>query len=529
MATSTELSAAILEVRDNLGGDLSEAELAEALRRTQENWSRKLRERVSALPWWVLSSITHGLLFLIAVSLTVALPKQDETDVVPSTVIMIAPPRPGPEAIIEKRPKASSPEDADTCLPKSDVDDARVVVVEEVPLSHLTEEQPEETITSLTCDPARIPPGEITPIGMAQWASIGVPSGIAPGFGGLKEIRSSLRTKLAKLHQSEGTIGRVDLALEWLARHQEADGRWDSRKHEIAEPSRPAYVTDRADTALALMAFLGSGHTPSAGRYADNVARALAWLLGQQQPDGAFFTKTGGYKESAGYQHAICALALTEAYGMTGDTRLREAAQRAVDFSIERHQSGYSGWRYDPGRDADLSVTGWFVMQIKSAQIAGLRVDAKGLQGAMNFLNKCTDREGRGKYVPGQAPSPAMTAVGMVCRTFSGLPASDPAVQGAALHLGTHPPRGGKEADAATFYYWYYGTLGLFQYGGDEWRKWNDEMKRTLLDSQCLEGDRRGSWDPVGRYDRIAGRVYTTAMAALTLEVYYRYLQICQK
>ena len=87
------------------------------------------------------------------------------------------------------------------------------------------------------------------------------------------------------------------------------------------------------------------------------------------------------------------------------------------------------------------------------------------------------------------------------------------------------------------FYYWYYGTLGMFQMGGDYWKKWNEAIKPTLVNNQCKGGpldgtaaDKDGSWDPIfDQDDTRSGRAYSTAVGALCLEVYYRYLPMYTK
>jgi hypothetical protein len=53
---------------------------------------------------------------------------------------------------------------------------------------------------------------------------------------------------------------------------------------------------------------------------------------------------------------------------------------------------------------------------------------------------------------------------------------------------------------------------------------WNQKIRDVLLENQSREGDRAGSWDPVGDARATPGRrVYCTALNALCLEVYYRY------
>jgi hypothetical protein len=76
----------------------------------------------------------------------------------------------------------------------------------------------------------------------------------------------------------------------------------------------------------------------------------------------------------------------------------------------------------------------------------------------------------------------------------------------------------------ANFYYWYYGTLALFPQQGPAWQRWNAALQRELLSRQRADGWTAGSWDPTDLWGGYGGRVYSTALAALCLEVYYRYL-----
>jgi len=76
----------------------------------------------------------------------------------------------------------------------------------------------------------------------------------------------------------------------------------------------------------------------------------------------------------------------------------------------------------------------------------------------------------------------------------------------------------------------------MFQQGGDSWKKWNETLKPTMINNQCKGGpldgttnDKDGSWDPQSWIDEYGGRVFTTALGALTLEVYYRYLPMYSK
>ena len=87
-------------------------------------------------------------------------------------------------------------------------------------------------------------------------------------------------------------------------------------------------------------------------------------------------------------------------------------------------------------------------------------------------------------------------------------------------------PTWGANGETVDLYYWYYGTLCVFQQGGDVWKRWNEAMKTALVTNQCKQGDDAGSWNPVGAFSSEWGRVGQTALGCLCLEVYYRYLQL---
>ena len=117
-----------------------------------------------------------------------------------------------------------------------------------------------------------------------------------------------------------------------------------------------------------------------------------------------------------------------------------------------------------------------------------------------------------------------MTSVGVLCRLFAGAKRSDRLVRlGAARLMKDQPIWEDSKPQLADVYYWYYGSYALFQYGGKHWTRWNQRMQKALLKSQRRGGDEDGSWDPVGPSGRRVGRVYSTAMGAMTLEVYYRF------
>ena len=114
-----------------------------------------------------------------------------------------------------------------------------------------------------------------------------------------------------------------------------------------------------------------------------------------------------------------------------------------------------------------------------------------------------------------------MTAEAMFVLQLLDVPRSDPRMKEAVKYIMRHLPDWDGEAST---YYWYYATLAMYQYQGDEWPRWNEAMTRALLDRQITDGAASGSWTPADRWSNVGGRVYQTALCTLMLESYYRYL-----
>jgi hypothetical protein len=121
-----------------------------------------------------------------------------------------------------------------------------------------------------------------------------------------------------------------------------------------------------------------------------------------------------------------------------------------------------------------------------------------------------------------------MTPSGMFCRQLAKVPPTDPRMQEGANYLKVTSPFDSKrKQEGVDYYYLYYGTLALYQHQGPIWQAWNDRMKELLVPMQEKNGDAAGSWPPNSRsHMQAGGRVVSTAMATLSLEVYYRLLPI---
>jgi hypothetical protein len=348
------------------------------------------------------------------------------------------------------------------------------------------------------------------------------------------------------------TEGAVTRGLRWLADHQDEDGGWSAEAFDrhcrqiSACRGRGFAEFDTGVTALALLAFLGAGHSPDpasfdarspavaapAGErnpYRRNVQKAIDYLLAHQDGQGAF----GAQGENYLYNHALATLAVSEALVMSGGRRLRESLEAAVAFSASSQQSG-GGWDYtarSTGRN-DLSITGWQVMALRSAANAGVPVPGNVLERCRGYLGGAVTADGFGIYTNlGQEAGRRginMVAVGLLARLYMGAAPNDPMTRAAAGRILRAPPdwEGAAKWDDTfqSYYYWYTATLALFHLGGKEWKAWNFFVARAVLALQSQKPHEEGSWPPEPSWiGASGGRVYATALNVLILETYYRY------
>ena len=177
----------------------------------------------------------------------------------------------------------------------------------------------------------------------------------------------------------------------------------------------------------------------------------------------------------------------------------------------------------------DTSVTGWQMMALKSAKVSGLFVPDETYQKATWWFDYATDPKAGSVGYGGRGGGAATSGVGLMCRLFMGQSRKLPVCDKTADFIGRYQPEWDRSWDEdalkakVNMYQWYHGTLATFLVGGSRWKKWNESLKQTLLPAQETEGEHAGSWPPVGRHGAAGGRVYSTALAVLMLEVYYRY------
>ncbi|MHC4666833.1 MAG: hypothetical protein ACYTFD_00385 [Planctomycetota bacterium] len=385
-----------------------------------------------------------------------------------------------------------------------------------------------------------------------------------PQFLDRESWRKQLNENKLQMGISRKTEDAVEHGLAWLARHQELDGRWSGDK--FTDRCKLYYSKkcqvgarlgdwDVGMTGIALLAFYGAGYRPTGGRHKDVVLRAQVYTAARQWADGDF----GGQGDLiGGYTRPIATIALAEAYGTTRDAAYRERTRRSVAHII-RIQYADAGWRYRLGGQfpGDTSVTGWNAWAIATARKVGVPVDPMGLEGANSLIDSFSspvtqDEEfynhdpryyfdvGRGQafehftgYNARETTRPPMTAIGLICKIFMGRQRSHPYCIGAANRLMASIPEYDERRNQIKYtagaeypsYYWYYGSLAMYQMGGRFWRRWSRPLLTDGIPNTQVRGEEceHGSWHS-HNLDSIGGRVYATSMCVLTLETFYRYL-----
>ena len=347
--------------------------------------------------------------------------------------------------------------------------------------------------------------------------------------------KDSKRDLLSRFGGSNDSEKAVSLALKWLASHQDPQtGAW-TLAHSLVCRGQCDHPGERrgslnAATGLALMCFLGAGQTHREGEYKETVFKGLSFLISNmtfQKGEGSWYAGNGFKGFDDMYAHGIATIAMCEAYGMTKDPALRDAAQAGLNFLRFAQNQNTGGWHYAPNGLGDTSVVGWQMMALKSGAMSGFAVDIDVVRKANFFLDQMAFDEGASYHYDFNAKAKqqkynqSCTACAVLCRMYSGMPKDHPSIEAAVEKFSKAGP------SKSGTYYNYYATQVLKQYGGKEWETWNVKMRDQLLATQVTSGHAAGSWYwDDGHSTDAGGRFYTTCMATMILEVYYRYMPL---
>ena len=347
-----------------------------------------------------------------------------------------------------------------------------------------------------------------------------------PKVTGFNSRDAATKTALLKaLGGNETSEKAVDRALKWfVGQQQPVYGSWSFSR--AGADSGTLEDAPNASTALALMPFLAAGHTARRGEYKDTVGKGLRFLGSRMVPLGPNAATL--YEAGASHMpsHALGTIVLCEAVGLNPDKQMRKVAQAAVNYIIGS-QAADGGWGDRPSPPervpdgSNVMATAWNVAALKAAEAAGMQVPRRSLQLATSYLDKLKSADGQGFRYDEARPRarPEATAAGMFARMYLGWPDDQKELvdfSRAVAAAGPHT-RGGLLSN-------FFESEVMHQMRGPAWPGYNAALRDYLINLQSVQGATDGSWyiEDSDRMSRDGGRLLSTALAALILEVYYR-------
>ncbi len=334
----------------------------------------------------------------------------------------------------------------------------------------------------------------------------------------------ALRKQLVKRYGgNEASEKAVAAGLKWIVSRQASDGGWnfDHNDKLIAADDCPnpgtAEKARNGATGMALLPLLAAGHTHAKGEYKKEVHAGLAYLIKNMK----VHAKTGSWREPQGsmYAHGFAAIAVCEAYAMTGDKELLAPAQLALNYIVFSQDPVGGGWRYAPKQAGDTSVSTLQMLALKKGDGASLKVPKRAVLDSTKFLDSVQSKDGANYgYTTPAAGRASTTAMGLLSRIYLGWDKDNDSLKSGVDFLDKTGP------SKTNIYYDYYATQVMFHYGDEPWQRWNDRMRDMLVKSQETEmGAAAGSWYFQGGVGNDGGgRLLCTSLATLILETYYR-------
>ncbi len=301
----------------------------------------------------------------------------------------------------------------------------------------------------------------------------------------------------------------IERGLQLLATRQDEDGSFRSG----------GYSRNVAICALAGMAFMSSGSTPGRGPYGRNVDRCIDYILANTQESG-FINVSNASSHGPMYGHGFATLFLSETYGMTHRSDIREKLTKAVNLIINT-QNSEGGWRYQPvRRDADISVTICQVMALRAARNAGFFVPRETIDRCTQYVKRSQNADGGFMYMiqGGQSAFPR-SAAGVVALYSAGIYEGPEIKKGLDYLMGYMPHPNEFNRESHYFYGHYYAVQAMWHAGGEFWTRWYPAVRDALVARQADDG----SWN-----DSICSE-YGTSMACIILQTPNNYLPIFQR
>jgi hypothetical protein len=310
----------------------------------------------------------------------------------------------------------------------------------------------------------------------------------------------------------------IKKGLEFLAKTHSDDGSFSANQDGQAYPV--------AMTALAGMAFLANGNTPSRGPYADHVAKIVEYLTNNVQTGGLITgpTQEQGYSM---YGHGFSLMFLSSCYGMETNDRMRERMKKIINNGIRltAGASSNGGWCYTPGSGDEGSVTVTQIQGLRAASNAGFTVPKGVIEGGVHYLEMCQAPEGGICYSLSSVGSGAHLPISAAAiATLYNAGQYDSKLADSCLAYVSKQfdlRKDSFQKDYGHAYYTHlYAAQAFYQAGDKYWDNYFPGARDQLIKLQS--GD--GSWPGDG-----VGQTYGTSIALVILQLPYKYLPIYQR
>jgi hypothetical protein len=317
-------------------------------------------------------------------------------------------------------------------------------------------------------------------------------------------------------HVTQETLRAVTKGLDFLAAKQGDDGAWILGGGE----AYPVAMSGLAGTAL-----LAHGDSPTRGRFSKNVQGAVEYLVRCATPNGLI---TGPNQDSGMpmHGHGFALMFLASAYGMIGKESLRQQVGAAIRKAVTltgQGQSGAGGWTYIPGSGDEGSVTVTQVQALRAAHNAGFLVPRGVIEEAVRYLERCRTPDGGIRYSLHSGGGPRLPISAAAVATLYNAGQFDGPIATDCLKYVWDQFRSSEDWNKGgghAFYTHLYAAQGFYMAGDAYWDAYFPKARDQLIAMQGPEG----SWNGDG-----IGQVYGTAIAAIILQLPFKYLPIFQR
>ena len=303
--------------------------------------------------------------------------------------------------------------------------------------------------------------------------------------------------------------------LDWLSKTQSSRGQWNTQ----------AYPTALA--ALAGTALIGSGSTTTQGPYAREIGRACDYLISKSRDNGLIGDPQTDSRYT--YGHGFSMLFLSQVLGEEGLLDRREelvnVLTKAVEFSANA-QTEAGGWGYVSAREGndfdEGSTTITQVQGLRGCRNAGIRVSAKVIDKAKEYIYRCKNKDGGISYSSRQMGTsrPAITAAALAALYNAGDYESDHVPEMLKYSKDQlHNISDGRRSFGHWHYTYLYYSQVVYRQGDELWKPFRTRLYDRIVSQQRPDGYWEGQIHPV----------YVTACNLIMLQLDQGLLPIYQR